>query len=73
MSVHKITLITALGATLAFGTLYASAQEKYGFGRSVDADEIARYDSDIHTDGTGLPAGSGNVALGAEIFEFQSQ
>ncbi|MBT5074712.1 MAG: cytochrome c [Kordiimonadaceae bacterium] len=71
MSVHKITLIAALGATLAFGTLYASAQEKYGFGRSVDADEVARYDGDIHTDGTGLPAGSGNVALGAEIFEIQ--
>jgi len=48
-----------------------SAPVTYGFGRSVDADEIARYDGDIHTDGTGLPPGSGNVALGREIFEVQ--
>lgn len=61
----------ALTSTLALGTLYANSQEKYGFGHSVDADEIARYDGDIHTDGTGLPSGSGNVALGAEIFEIQ--
>jgi len=67
----KIIAFTAVAASLSFGALYASAQEKYGFGRSVDADEIARYDSDIHTDGTGLPAGSGDVALGREIFEYQ--
>lgn len=65
-----ITLSTIV-TTLSFGALYASAQEKYGFGRSVHEDEIARYDSDIHTDGKGLPAGSGNVALGKELFEIQ--
>lgn len=48
-----------------------AAPEKYGFGRSVDEAEVARYDGDIHTDGTGLPPGSGNVALGREIFEYQ--
>lgn len=47
------------------------SQGSLGFGRSVGAAEIARYDGDIHTDGTGLPEGSGNVALGREIFEIQ--
>jgi mono/diheme cytochrome c family protein len=46
-------------------------QGSFGFGQSVDAAEIARYDGDIHTDGTGLPEGSGNLALGREIFEIQ--
>ena len=67
----KIITFTAVAASLSFSALYASAQEKFGFGRSVDEAEIARYDSDIHTDGKGLPAGSGNVALGRDIFELQ--
>lgn len=49
----------------------ALPQGSFGFGQSADATEIARYDSDIHTDGTGLPVGSGNVALGRELFEIQ--
>jgi cytochrome c len=69
--IKTIITVAAVAASLTFGALYAAAQEKYGFGRSVDAGEIARYDSDIHTDGKGLPAGSGNVALGREIYEIQ--
>lgn len=45
--------------------------EKFGFGTSVGNDVIAQYDNDIHIDGTGLPAGSGNVALGREVYEIQ--
>ena len=71
MSAHKLSLITTVAVTLTFGSLFATAQEKYGFGRVAHPDEIARFQSDIHTDGTGLPMGSGNVALGAEIYEFQ--
>ena len=67
----KIITLTAVATSLSFGALYASAQEKYGFGTSVGPDEIAKYDNDIHIDGTGLPAGSGNVALGREIYEVQ--
>ena len=67
----KLITFTIISANLSFGALYAGAQEKYGFGRSVHADEISRYDSDIHTDGTGLPTGSGNVALGRDLFEYQ--
>lgn len=67
----KIIAVTAIATSLSFGALYATAQEKYGLGTSVGPDEIAKYDNDIHIDGTGLPAGSGNVALGREIFEYQ--
>ncbi|MCC3862236.1 c-type cytochrome [Pseudemcibacter aquimaris] len=62
---------TAVATSLTFGAVYATAQEKYGFGTSVSPDEIARYDGDIHIDGTGLPDGSGNVALGRELYEYQ--
>lgn len=74
MSAHnklKFIGLTSVAITISFGALYASAQEKYGFGTTAHPDEIAKYNSDIHTDGTGLPAGSGNVALGREIYEYQ--
>lgn len=48
-----------------------TAHEPFGFGSSVSAEEIARYDNDIHIDGTGLPDGSGDVALGRELYEIQ--
>ncbi|WP_438994247.1 c-type cytochrome [Pseudemcibacter sp.] len=67
----KIITITAIATSLSFGALYATAQDKYGIGTSVGPDEIAKYDNDIHIDGTGLPEGSGNVALGREIYEYQ--
>ncbi len=67
----KTIALTTVATCITFGGLYASAQEKFGFGTSVDENEIARYDSDIHTDGTGLPEGSGNVALGRELYEYQ--
>jgi cytochrome c5 len=67
----QIIACIVMAASLTLGTLYASAQDKFGFGASVGADEVARYDTDIHTDGKGLPLGSGNVALGKEIFESQ--
>jgi mono/diheme cytochrome c family protein len=60
-----------MAASLTLGTLYASAQDQYGFGTPVTPHEIARYDTDIHIDGKGLPAGSGSVALGKEIFVSQ--
>ncbi len=74
MSAHKtLKLIgfVSIAISLSFGALFASAQEKFGFGKPAHPDEIARYNSDIHTDGSGLPDGSGDVALGAEIYEYQ--
>jgi S-disulfanyl-L-cysteine oxidoreductase SoxD len=73
MSVNKTKFFafTAIATSLTFGALYANAQEKYGFGTSAGPDVVATYENDIHIDGTGLPPGSGNVALGREIFEYQ--
>lgn len=67
----KIIAFVAITSSLTLGAFYANAQDKYGFGVSVGSHEVARYDSDIHTNGMGLPAGSGNVALGRAIFEKQ--
>lgn len=85
MFVKKMKNITIFSALLALGLLSSCGQEdtqdvntagtavaqKYGFGTLADAVEVARYHNDIHTDGRGLPAGSGNVALGREVFEIQ--
>jgi S-disulfanyl-L-cysteine oxidoreductase SoxD len=42
--------------------------QQFGFGRGATADEVRAWDTDVRPDGTGLPAGSGTVAQGAEIF-----
>lgn len=40
----------------------------YDFGRPATPDEIALWDIDVRPDGKGLPAGSGTVAQGKQIF-----
>ena len=51
----------------------AHAQEpgRYGIGRTATAAEIAGWNIDVGRDGRGLPAGSGSVAHGREVFEQQ--
>jgi cytochrome c len=56
---------TALLATLATGPALA---EKLGLGRPALPEEIAAWDLDVRPDGTGLPAGSGDVWTGDELF-----
>ena len=41
------------------------------FGREATPEEVAHWDFDSRPDGTGLPEGSGTVAEGREIYEFQ--
>jgi cytochrome c len=71
------TLATWLGITLvAPGVLrsddVASEQPAYfGFGRSATSEEIAAWDIDVMPDGTGLPAGKGTVAQGAQLYKEQ--
>jgi cytochrome c len=49
-----------------------SAQSpRYGVGRPPTPDEIRNLGSAIAPDGTGLPAGSGSVAAGRELFAAQ--
>ncbi len=42
--------------------------ERFGFGHSPSAAEIAAWDIDVRPDGTGLPPGSGTVASGAAVY-----
>ena len=52
------------------GAGFASIPAKhYGLGRAATPAEIAALNIDVGPDGEGLPAGSGTVALGAELFQ----
>jgi cytochrome c len=61
-------LATALWALL--GTAGAQVDAKYpGVGRAATAKEVAAWDIDVRPDFKGLPAGSGTVAKGQDIWE----
>src|SRR5882672_4822561 len=49
----------------------AQAQGPYGIGRSATPAEIAGWNIDIDRDGNNLPAGSGSVSRGHEVFDQQ--
>jgi cytochrome c len=49
----------------------AQAQSPYGIGRSATSAEIAGWNIDIDRDGHNLPAGSGSVSHGREVFDQQ--
>lgn len=55
---------------IAFATL-AHAAESPNLGRPASAAEIAAYDLTVMPDGTGLPAGSGSVAEGMQLYAQQ--
>ena len=61
-------LLLALGLVASLG---AAAQSTAfpGVGRPATAKEVARWDIDVRPDFKGLPAGSGSVAKGQEIWE----
>ena len=64
MSMHKpfaVTLVVALCATSA-------GAESPGLGRSITAEELARYDISIAPDGVGLPPGAGSAAQGQAVY-----
>ncbi|OUS34570.1 MFS transporter [Rhodobacterales bacterium 56_14_T64] len=64
---RKLIVTTALAATLA-APVYAGT---YGLGRPALPEEVAAWDLDVSPNGTGLPAGSGSVMDGEEIFADQ--
>ena len=55
-----------VGALMLFAT--AACAHGPGLGKPVSAAELAAWDSSVMPDGTGLPAGSGTAAQGAQIF-----
>ncbi|PCJ04718.1 MAG: MFS transporter [Rhodobacteraceae bacterium] len=61
---RKLIVTTTLAATLT-APVYAGT---YGLGRPALPEEVAAWDLDVSPDGTGLPAGSGSVMDGEEIF-----
>jgi S-disulfanyl-L-cysteine oxidoreductase SoxD len=56
-------------ACAAFGALAASAQPYPGVGRTATPREVEAWDIDVRPDFKGLPAGSGSVAKGQEVWE----
>ncbi|WP_299832131.1 c-type cytochrome [uncultured Roseobacter sp.] len=55
----------AVALTLLSTPVFA---ESFGLGREALPEEIAAWDIDVRPDGTGLPAGSGDVLTGEEVF-----
>src|ERR1700710_20476 len=62
--------VAVLAAPLACATS-AQAQDPYGIGRPATPAEIAGWNIDVDRDGNNLPAGSGTVSHGHEVFDQQ--
>ncbi|ATG39279.1 c-type cytochrome [Phaeobacter piscinae] len=60
----EVIAATSVALTLAV----PAAAEKFGLGRPALPEEIAAWDLDVASDGTGLPKGSGDVFTGEEVF-----
>lgn len=61
-------LSTVVASILLTTTAFAG---QYNLGREATKEEVAAWDIDIRPDGTGLPAGSGSVEQGEEIWTEQ--
>lgn len=61
----------ALAAVSLVSVTGAEAQAGYGIGRTATPAEIVGWNIDIGRDGRGLPAGSGSVSHGREVFQNQ--
>lgn len=60
----------ATAALLVFGAATAQSGGKYpGVGREATPKEVAAWDIDVRPDFKGLPAGSGSVAKGQDVWE----
>ncbi len=69
MSRSRSLVVWALGFGL-LGAAWAQAPQKYpGIGRAATAQEVAAWDIDVRPDFKGLPAGSGSVAKGQDVWE----
>ncbi len=67
----KIFALTLAGSVWAPWALAAGTAPWHNIGRDATADEVAAWDIDVRPDFKGLPAGSGSVARGAEVWEAQ--
>ncbi|SEN83491.1 cytochrome c [Mucilaginibacter gossypiicola] len=63
--------ITIIGMVIWLWLSYQNKQkwpETFGYGKTANQQDIAKWDIDVRPDGKGLPPGSGNVADGAIIY-----
>lgn len=59
----------AVAALLLSGSVLAQGAAFQGIGRAATAKEVAAWDIDVRPDFKGLPAGSGSVAKGQDVWE----
>ncbi|HLU03239.1 MAG TPA: cytochrome c [Advenella sp.] len=72
ISAAKCTAALLTGAAiLGAAAGVAHAEQKFGFGHPVTAEEIAAWDINVFADGRNLPQGSGTVAQGATLYAQQ--
>lgn len=65
MSSLKPLAVMTLLTGFAAGTALAASPD---LGKEISADDLAAWDISIGPDGEGLPAGSGSVSVGADIY-----
>lgn len=58
-------------ATLLTATHVAHAEQQFGFGHPITQQQMAAWDINVFADGENLPAGSGTVAMGRDIYVQQ--
>lgn len=68
-SFRKAVISAALLAVAGMAAAQASAGKFAGIGRDATPKEVAAWDIDVRPDFKGLPAGSGTLAQGQEIWE----
>ncbi|MEH2549786.1 mono/diheme cytochrome c family protein [Bradyrhizobium sp. AZCC 2262] len=68
MSFNRTQAAFAIAVFLLVGQAEAQTVGRYKLGHVADPGEIAAWDIDVRGDGTGLPAGSGNIEQGKAIF-----
>jgi mono/diheme cytochrome c family protein len=65
---HERPLALGIAGALFLTAALAAQSPKFGVGRPPTPDEIRELGAAIAPDGTGLPAGSGTVAAGRDVF-----
>ncbi len=64
-----VVATVSLAACSGDSSANAEPSRRYALGRAATTDEIDKWHTDVGPDGAELPAGSGTVASGAEIFK----
>jgi cytochrome c len=69
MRSRNLARIALIGLLASMNSV--QAQSRYGIGRAATPEEIAGWNIDVGRDGRGLPAGSGSVSHGHDVFASQ--